>query len=391
VRTPLAAILALAAVVSGATVYQVPEPRIPPGYQPEIAADEQGFWMEMNEYESQLKRSALLVRDPAVTSYLRDLTCRIAGPYCGDVRVYLIRNPGFNASMAPNGMMQVWTGLYLRVGSEDELASILGHEIAHYTRAHTIERFRKLKKNLTVGAVVGMGLGIFGPLGPALAQNAALANALAFSREQESEADLLGARMMADAGLDPHATYRVWETLIEEERMAVAKADEPALFMRTHPHSEARAQTLRAYVVTELAPAPLDPGVPNLHMETLMSHYVRLMEDQIDTNRYGRTEAILNQHAAAGVDPALTSFFRGEMYRQRNGEGDRERARLAYLAATRSDRPYPEAHRNLGYWYLKEGDESEAMLHFARYLELQPLASDRAMIEFYLGQEPGGA
>jgi predicted Zn-dependent protease len=347
--------------------------------------------MEMNDYETRLKRSALLVRDPDVNEYLSTLTCRIAGPYCPDVRVYLIRNPGFNASMAPNGMMQVWTGLFLRVGSEDELASILGHEIAHYTRAHSIERFRKLKKNLTVSAVFGLGLGIIVPMGPALAQNAAIANALAFSREQESEADLLGARMMMEAGLDPHATYRVWETLIEEERMAVAKADQPALFMRTHPQSEARATTLRTYVKTELAPTPAEPQIPNLHIATLMSHYVRLMEDQIDTNRYGRTEAILKRHEAGGVDPSMIAFFRGEMYRQRNGEGDRERARLAYLTATDSETPHPEAHRNLGYWYLKEHNQSEAMLHFARYLELQPLASDRAMIEFYLGQEPNDA
>lgn len=386
-RAPFVLSCGAALALTAAALVEVPEPRIPPGYEPQIAEDERSFWMEMDEYENALKRSALLIRDPDINEYLATLTCRVAGPYCPDVRVYLVRNPGFNASMAPNGMMQVWTGLFLRVGSEDELASILGHEIAHYTRAHTIERFRRLKKNLTVSAVVGMGLGIFVPGGSALAQSTALANALAFSREQESEADLLGARMMADAGLDPHATYRVWETLIEEEKMAVAKADEPALFMRTHPQSEARAAALRAYVAVELAPEAEPPKMPNLYLEMLMPHYVRLMEDQIDTNRYGRTEAILMQHEAAGIDPALIAFFRGEMYRQRNGPGDGERARSAYLAATETDRPHPEAHRNLGYWYLKAGDRAQAMRHFSLYLELEPLAPDREMIEFYLAEE----
>lgn len=48
----------------------------------------------------------------------------MARDYCADVRVYLIRNPGFNASMAPNGMMQAWTGLLLRVGTRMRMPTL---------------------------------------------------------------------------------------------------------------------------------------------------------------------------------------------------------------------------------------------------------------------------
>src|SRR5512137_192826 len=104
---------------AAAAAVDAPEPKIPPGYRPEIARDERGLWMEMREYEAALAKSPLLVRDPALNDYVKGAMCRVAGPYCADVRVYLVRNSGFNASMAPNGMMQVWTGLLVRVTSED--------------------------------------------------------------------------------------------------------------------------------------------------------------------------------------------------------------------------------------------------------------------------------
>ena len=54
----------------------------------------------------------------------------------------LVRTPYFNASMAPNGMMQVWSGLLLRVDNEAQLAAVLGHEIGHYLARHSVERLR---------------------------------------------------------------------------------------------------------------------------------------------------------------------------------------------------------------------------------------------------------
>src|SRR6056300_1620417 len=86
------------------------EPEIRPGYTPQPKSrDEQGLWIEMNDYEASLKKSPLLIRDKQLNDYATEIVCRVAGDYCGDIRVYLARNPGFNASMAPNGMMVIWS------------------------------------------------------------------------------------------------------------------------------------------------------------------------------------------------------------------------------------------------------------------------------------------
>lgn len=381
-----AAVLLSAGAASFAASPVVPEPAIPPGYKPLIGKDEQGLWLQMEDYEKALRNSPLLVRDPVINDYVGEIVCRVAGPYCDDVRVYIVRNPGFNASMAPNGMMQVWTGMLTRVRSKDELATVLGHEVAHYTRSHSISQWRSAKSGMAAGQILSLGLGIATGVLLPVGESLALLTTLSFSREQEEEADLLGARMMANAELDPHATYRVWNLLIEEDKRAVDKGDEPSLLFRTHPKSAERSRVLHEWAVSTYGPAT-DQLADIAYLELLSGHYRMLMDDQIDTNRYGRTEVLLDRHVALGIDPALTSFYRGEMYRQRGAEGDAILARDAYLASAATGHPIPEAYRNLGYIYTKAGDTSAARDNFRKYLEAAPLADDRAMIEFYLEDE----
>jgi hypothetical protein len=360
------------------------EPKIPPGYTPQKGEDEQGLWMEVEDYEKTVRRSALLIDDADLNNYVREAACRVAGDYCGDLRIYVIRNPGFNASMTPNGMMQVWTGLLLRVSSEDELAAVLGHELAHYVRLHTLDRLRRIKVSLAAGSLLDFGLIVLAGVPIPIGQMTAVANAMAFSREQEEEADLLGARFMADSDYDPHASYRVWNMLVDEESKASAKRQKPHIFNKTHPDSAERAETLMRYVSENYGPTRADDIGRARHVDMLNRHYMMLMEDQIDTNRSGRTLAMLDKHKQIGVNAGLVDFFYGETYRQRDQAGDRDKSKNAYSRAIGRGNPPPLAYRNLGYLNLKEGDTEQAKYNFSQYLLLSPDATDREMIHFYL-------
>ena len=362
--------------------------KIPPGYQPEQGPDEKGIWMEVEEYEKAIKQSALLVTDPDINNYVDSIVCRVAGPYCQDFRVYVIRNPGFNASMTATGMMQVWTGLLLRTETTDEVAAVIGHEIAHYTRLHSLEQLRRLKKNMAAGSLVDFGIAVLTGVSAPVATATAMLNALAFSREQESEADFLGARLVAEAGYDPHAAYRIWQNVIAEEKAAEVKRREPGVFSQTHPDSAARAEQLRAWITERYGPPVGGVTSRDEHLAMLNTHYLALMEDQLDTNRFGRTEELLQRHKDMGVDPGLVEFFYGEMYRQRGESGDADLAMASYRKSADSGSAPPESHRNMGYLLLKAGDVADAQEHFRKYLELNPDATDRAMIEFYLEEEP---
>jgi len=287
--------------------------------------------------------------------------------------------------MAANGSMLVWTGLLMRVGSEDELASVLGHEVAHYAMAHSLARFRRIRSSMGLGSIVSLGIGVATGVIVPIGELAAQMNALAFSRAQESEADRLGAQFMDLAGYDPHASYAVWEQLLAEEEEAVAKRDEPGLFMGTHPATEKRIEELREWVPENYGPSRGSQN-PDRHRQAVGSQYLVYMEDQIDTNRYGRTSFLLQRHAELGVEPALLEFFRGEMYRQRGEEGDTALASGAYEASIAAGPAPAAAYRNLGYLRLKEKNIAGAQALFQRYLELRPDADDRAMIEFYLAE-----
>ncbi len=367
-----------------ATEYTDLEPKIPPGYEPLEAETEKGLWMELEEYETAIQRSALLVKDDYINNYVKTAACRVAGDYCDDLRIYIIRNPNFNASMTANGIMQVWTGLLVRVSSEDELAAVLGHELAHYTQLHTLARLHEIRKKMTAGTLVDFGIMLATGVAIPVGQFTAIASVMSFSRDQEGEADLLGVKFMAQSGYDPHAAAMVWEMIVEEEESAAAKREEPGLFSKTHPDATRRIASLNL-LVSEIYP-DVTPEAENRrsHVEMLNRYYLMLMEDQLDTNRFGRTQNILQIHRDIGVEPGLINFFQGEMYRQRNADGDLALAQESYELSIQGNSPIAEAYRNLGYLFLKQDNPSQAFENFNHYLELNPDADDRAMIEFYL-------
>jgi predicted Zn-dependent protease len=358
--------------------------KIPPGYTPVEGEDEKGLWMEMREFEESIGKSALLVRDVELNNYIDEIVCRVANEYCFDFRVYVIRNPGFNASMTATGMMQIWTGLIVRAGSSDEIAAVIGHEIAHYTRLHSIDTLRALKKRMAAGTFFDIALTLSTGYSSPLGQLTAILSVLSFSREHETEADILGTRLIAEANYDPHAAYRVWRDILAEEEAATVKRQKPGIFAKTHPSSDDRAETLESMVNAQYGPPDAEIVADDRFLDILNSRYMLLMEDQLDTNRFGRTEELLERHRQLGVNPSLVRYFYGEMYRQRGLDGDTDKAKNAYLHSIELGDAPADAYNNLGYLYLKAGDIENAQVYFRQYLEINPDASDRAMIEFYL-------
>ena len=340
--------------------------------------------MEMVELERKVERSALRIEDAAINDYVRDVLCRVAADYCPDLRVYVIRNPYFNASMTAHGMIQVWTGLLLRIENEDELATILGHELAHYTQLHSLERLRQVSDAMSAGLLLDMGLAVFAGVPVPVAQMAAIASAMAFSREDEREADELGLTFMVSGGYAPSAAPAVWESIVSEEDSAKVKSRKPNIFTMTHPSSEERVNAMHELVDRKFYDSRNRLTRKERHVAILNQYYLMLMEDQIDTNRIGRTETMLNRHREIGVHPELVSYFRGEMYRQRGEKGDTDLAIAAFAKATSGEHMVPDAWHKLAYLYLGKGEKSLARDAFERFLELDPETDDRAMIEYYL-------
>jgi predicted Zn-dependent protease len=361
-------------------------PALPPyggAYQPQTV-DERGIWMLADEDEREVRDSKFLIHDAALETYVREVLCRTVGQdRCLGVRVYIERVPAFNANMAPNGKMVVWSGLLLRVRNEAELAAVLGHEFAHFEERHSLLAYkqRRLASDVIMWASF---LGNTGYLGNtrSLIQSTALGSVFQYSRAQETSADLKAFSYLAASGYRTGAFADIWARIMDEADATAAgrkrrsqRYDQVAFFS-SHPTSLDRATYLRA-----LAVQAGDQGeVDDVRFHAAMAAWLpQFLDDQLKLNDFGGTEYLLGQLAGSDWTPALL-YARGELYRMRGNPRDLVAAAQFYRDALAKGATDPAIYRNLGTTLLRNGDAAGGRQALADYLRLQPDASDKAMI-----------
>lgn len=339
--------------------------------RPDLASDEGGLWALMDREETRVRRSPFRMREAGLESYLTDLACRLGANHCPDIRVYPIRAPHFNASMAPNGMMQVWSGLLLRVENEAQLAAVIAHEIGHFMQRHALERLRDLKSRAAFGQFIGM-FGLVGLVG----QLATLAAGFGFSRDQEREADRIGIALMRQTGHDPREASVIWSNLLDELRATpnVDPAADSVLFA-THPPSDERRATL-----AELAADSSGQTLADEYRARLAPLRVGLLEDEIKRARPYESVALLERLNLREPGHPELLHFRGEAYRQRALAGDVDRALADFTAAVQTGRELAVTHRALGEIHKSKGHTDATRAAWRRYLENSPAAPDAALI-----------
>lgn len=169
--------------------------------------------------------------------------------------VNLLGDTQLNAFCMPGGKIAFYYGILEKLKLEDdEVAAIMGHEISHALREHARERMGKT--TFTNGAIeLGSALLGLGNLGRGLAGLGGQLLTLRFSREDETEADLVGIELAARAGYDPAAAVRLWQ------KMLSASSGAPPQWLSTHPASETRIRDIQANLpkvagLYERAPKP---------------------------------------------------------------------------------------------------------------------------------------
>lgn len=367
-------------LLSCALFSEVYQPTFTPGYRPDPTTDEGGFWYQVDKLEEQVKLSPDLIRDEELNAYMKGMVCELAGEFCPHIRVYILRSPHFNASMYPNGMMHVWSGLLLRVSNEAELAAVLSHEIAHFLLSHQITQWRSLRRSSSVAIFADMFLTM------GFASLAVIQNAMAFSREQETDADLYGLELMARAGYSPARAGELWEYIYQETNNDTSK-QKRSVFFATHPKTESRMTRLAARAKLMLEADNSFKTNEAAYVEAFKPQYFEFMLDQLAVQDLGRTEALLERHEQIGIPMGMVTYFKGQMYKLRKQEGDEKLAQEAFITAIDLPHCPPEAHRELGYLLLRS-NPTQAKYHLQHYLDLTESASDHEMVRFYLQSIP---
>jgi len=357
-------------------------PAVGPGWQPperltrpDPATDEGGLWALMDREESKLRRGGFLLRDAALRDYLAGIACKLGGAHCADTRVYVVRTPWFNATMAPNGMMQVWTGLLLRADNEAQLAAVIGHELGHYLQRHSLAQLRDVRSRTAFMSVMAAA----GAVG-LLAQLGALAGAMSFSREAETEADRIGLVLMRQGGYDPREAAKVWANLRAE--LSAGAGGDPAkrsVMFATHPATDERQRLLE-----NLSAGQDGERGDAAYAQRIDPHMGELLDDELRRAQYDETLVLLARLAQRRPQRGDLRWARGEALRLRNQSGDLLAAQAEFDAALALDKPPAQSHRSLGLLHRTLGRKPEAAEAFKTYLSLAPQAADAAMVQSYL-------
>lgn len=198
------------------------------------------------EYKAKLPQSS----DAGQTAYVRcvvnAVTRQLPAGAQAQWEVALFRNDEPNAFALPGGKVGVYTGIFKVARNQDQLAAVIAHEIGHVVAHHHDERVtRQLGAQAgigIIGALIGSQYGANAAqatqqLGGAAVQAAFL---LPNNRVQESEADVVGQRLMARAGFDPRQAVDLWQNMI-----AASSGNRPPEWLSTHPDPRSRINELR--------------------------------------------------------------------------------------------------------------------------------------------------
>jgi predicted Zn-dependent protease len=199
---------------------------------------------------NQIKQTKPIDMDPRDNAYVQCVAGAITSQLSGnrspwEVRVF--QDKSANAFALPGGKIGVNTGLFQVARTPDQLAAVIGHEVGHVLANHSNER---ASQNLMVqGGLAAADAFYGGKMGAnrntvmqALGMGAEYGILMPYGRTQESEADLIGLELMAQAGFDPRQSLQLWQN------MAAAGGGQPPEFLSTHPGYETRMRDLQAHM-----------------------------------------------------------------------------------------------------------------------------------------------
>lgn len=189
-----------------------------------------------------LRESDKLLDDPALDAYLDHLGYRLVAHSDDPAQkftFFMLDDPTINAFAVPGGYIGINSGLMLHTRVEDELASVLAHEISHVTQRHiarTLEKGGKFSLPAMAAMIAAIAIGIQNPeIGQAVVTSVAAGSIqmqLNFTRQHEREADRVGMRVLADAGFNPRSMPDFFAELQAATRYY---GEGPPEFLRSHP------------------------------------------------------------------------------------------------------------------------------------------------------------
>lgn len=299
-----------------------------------------------------------IIREPLVDDYINRLGQRLLEPLPPQpfkFHFYMVDEPTYNAFATPAGHVFINSGLFVALESEEELAGIVGHEIAHVVCRHIskkIERSKKITAATMAGVVAGMllGAGGGGEAASALTVGSMAAGhslTLAYSREDEIQADQVGLQNLAQAGFTGQGLL---ESLKKIRSRQWFGSKEIPTYLTTHPAVEDRMAYIDNWIHHEAPEIPVRPPSDDFRR---VHTYVSAVYGEEATARQRFAHAV----AESPDDPLAHWGY--ALVLERGGSIDQARAHLQQALARRPLDPY--LLKDLGRIYFLSGQYAKAL------------------------------
>ncbi len=251
------------------------------------------------EFMKVVLKNVRLIDDHVIVNYVNRIGKKIISnmpPQPFSYRFYIIKEDAYNAFASPAGHIFINSGLFEAMENEEELAGILSHEIAHVICRHISKKIERSKK-IGIATLAGVAAGIFlGAGGAATAGNALVIGSmaagqsatLAYSREEEIQADQIGLEYLTKAGYDGKGLLMILNKIRGKQWF---DANQIPTYLRTHPAVEDRIAYIDTWLEkNQMSPKNIDPYEFKLAHTRLLAKYgdeniaLRKLKSKIDNN-----------------------------------------------------------------------------------------------------------
>ena len=339
---------------------------------------------QSREFMVQIHEHFEIIHDQIISDYINRIGNKILSvvpPQPFEYHFYVIKEDTYNAFAGPGGQIFIYSGLFQALENEDELAGILGHEIAHVVCRHISQQIEQSKK-VGIGTLAGVAAGIL--LGATTGAGGAASSAavmgsmaagqsivLAHSREDEMQADQRGVDFLTKAGYNPKGLLTA---LIKIRSQQWYGKDQIPTYMMTHPAIEDRIGYLSTWI--EANASKIDHLTPHssASFDWIHARLAAMFGPENDALKYFKTQVAQKpdntmEHYGYGLILARTG--------NRNAAIDQFRAALTKRAFD------PVLLTELGKTYFLDGRYVEA-LHILR--GTMDISSDETECLFYIGR-----
>jgi predicted Zn-dependent protease len=293
-----------------------------------VAFSEQEEAQVGREIMRSIRNSPGWIDAPEINDYLSRLVDRLVRASDEPHRhfeVFLVRDTTINAFALPGGFLGVHTGLIAAARSEDELAGVLAHEIAHVTQHH-IARMVQSTSGDSLAMLAALAIAVLAANSHPEVSNAALTTAQAsvmqgqinFTRLHEREADRVGLQILTRAGFDPAGIASFFERMMAQGRLYEIEAP---IYLRTHPLSHERMADLQNRIQSDLRLRPKSDEFAWMQAAVM----------SLDGNAVQASKAFKSRVQASPGEPAL--HYGLALAALRNHDVEQAQTALAHLRA----------------------------------------------------------